>query len=287
MQDSFNLVNTGRLLQQRWKSILLFTLVCGIAATITVYLVPQYFRSSSTIVSANPVLADKARLFNNNIQGLYSYFGTGDDLDRIQGIADMDTTYKILVDEFSLIQYYQLKNDSLALLRRNAVLKLRKDINFQRTEQGQLKILAWTKQKQLSADLVNRMVTIVTEMEAAIWQKNYAKALQNLNKTVTDMEQQYRLLSDSLAKGLNMGQHELTAARMQSLLEQIKQYRRSADEFKLAAETHPAVLYTLETAVPAAKAERPAKLNIILAACALGFVFSCLLLLISDRKKTA
>ncbi len=286
MQNTFNLVQAGELLQQRWKTIVAGTLLTGVVATVTVFMLPGYFRSAATIVSANPALADKARLFNNNIQGLYSYFGSGDDLDRITGIADMDTTYKKLVDEFALVNYYKLSGDDHALLRRKAVLHLRDDLSFQRTEQGQLKIIAWTKEKALSANIVNRMVAIISEMETGIWTANYAQVLTNLNSSIADMEAQYRKISDSLST-INGGNRELAAVQMQTLLEQLKQYRKSADEFKLATQTQPAVLYVLESAVPAAKAERPHKLNSILVALLLGFVFSSLLVLVSNRNTRA
>ena len=286
MQTSFNLVNTSAVLQKQWNTLLAFTLVTTLAATLTVSLVPKYFRSSATIVSANPALADKARLFNNNIQGLYSYFGSGDDLDRISGIADMDTTYKKLVDEFSLVSYYKLDSDSLPLLRRKAVLRLRKDLGFQKTEQGQLKIIAWTKDRELSASLVNRMVDIIKEIENGIWQQNYNQSLVKLNASVADMERRYQTLSDSvgLMKG---GKHELALTQMQTLLEQLKQYRKSADEFILAKETNPAALYVMEAGVPAVKAERPDKINIIIAAMIAGFVFSSILVLVQDRNLSA
>jgi uncharacterized protein involved in exopolysaccharide biosynthesis len=284
MQNSFNLVQAGAVIQQRWKAIAIFTVVTAIVAAVTVFIVPPYFRSAATIVSANPVLADKARLFNSNIQGLYSYFGSGDDLNRINGIADMDTTYKKLVDEFELIKYYGLGGDSPAVLRSRAVSNLRSDLGFERTDQGQLKIIAWTRQKELSANLVNRMVALVTEMETAVWQNNYTQALSNLDATIADMQQRYRQLTDSMpADGGAL--RELTVARQQTLLEQLKQYQKSADEIRVAAQTRPAALYVLEAATPAARAERPAKLEIILAAAAAGFIFAWLLLLFSDRNK--
>lgn len=286
MQTSFNLVNTSAVLQKQWKTLLAFTLVTTLAAALTVNLVPKYFRSSATIVSANPALADKARLFNTNIQGLYSYFGSGDDLDRISGIADMDTTYKKLVDEFSLVSYYKFEGDSLPLLRRKAVLRLRKDLGFQKTEQGQLKIIAWTKDSQLSANLVNRTVAIIKEIENGIWQQNYDQSLVKLNASIADMERRYQTLSDSVTimKG---GKHELAVTNMQTLLEQLNQYRKSADEFILAKETNPAVLYVMEAGVPAVKAERPDKINIIIAVMIAGFIFSSILILVNDRNLMA
>jgi len=284
--SSFNLVTTTSVLQNRWKTIALFTLLTVAAAAITVFVVPPYYRSSATIVSANPVLADKARLFNSNIQGLYSYFGSGDDLDRIAGIADMDTVYKKLADEFSLVTYYKLDGDSLPLLRRKAVLHLRKDLHLQKTEQGQLQIIAWTKDKQLSAAIVNRLVAIIEEIETGLWQKNYAQSLLKINTAVTAMEEEYEALGDSLP-AIRGGKKELAFATMQTILEQIKQYRKTADEFKLATEAHPAVLYVMEAAVPAVKAERPDKISIIIAALLAGFIFSSLLVLVNSRQPTA
>lgn len=284
--DSFNLLDTVAVLQKRWKTILWFVIVTVVVSAVTVFLVPKYYKSGSLLVSANPALADKARMFNNQIQGLYSYFGSGDDLDRINAVADMDTTYQQLVDEFDLIGYYQLKDDSLALLRRNAMLHLRKDLTIQKTEQAQLKIICWTKDKELSSKLVNRMVAIVQETETAIWQKNYQQSVEQLNQSITHREAEYQLLSDSISK-TSGGKHELGMAKLQTLLEQIKQYRKTSDEFALAAATRPAAFYVMENAVPAAKAERPDKLGIILASLIAGFIFSCLLMLVSDRKMMA
>jgi hypothetical protein len=277
--SSFNLVSTTTLLQKRWRTIALF-------AAVTVFVMPQYFRSTAVIVSANPMLADKARLFNTNIQNLYSYFGSGDDLDRIYGVADMNSTYEKLVDEFLLISYYHLTDDSLAVRRLKAVAKLRKDLYCQKTEEGQLKIIAWTKDKQLSADLVNRMVSLVEEAEAGIWQKNYSRSSEKLATSIALMEHEYSSLNDSVSTLVN-AKRELAVTQMQILLEQIKQYRKTAGEFTLASQTPPAVLYVMEPGKPAAKAERPDKMFVILAACLAGFIFSCLLVLVNDRKSMA
>ena len=279
--SSFNLVQTTAVLQKKWKTIFLFVVVCAVVAAITVFLAPPYFKSTATVVSANPVLADKARFFNNNIQNLYSYFGSGDDLDRINGIGDMDASYQKLVEEFSLVDYYQLKGDSLPGLKRKAVLCLRDELRFQTTEQNQLKIIAWTKDKQLSAKLVNRMVAIIEETATTVWQKNYSQSIEKLNASIRSMEDEYRSLHDSSAKDA------LVLMKIQTLGEQISQYRKTADEFTLASQTPPAILYVMEEARPAAKAERPDKPAIILAACLAGLIFSCLLVLVNNRNSIA
>lgn len=281
--SGLNMPHTIQVLQKHTRFIFLFTLFAMLVAFVTVLLVPKYFRSGARIIAANPQLTDKSRLFNENIQGLYSYFGSGDDLDRIIGVADMDTTYYQLVDQFNLIDYYRLDNDSLPLLRRKAVLKLKKDISFQRTEQGQMRVLCWTKDKKLSADIVNAMIAIVQQKLASIWLSNYQTATDQLNASIIHHEQQYASLNDSISKASH-AQQVLLQKHMETLLEELSRYRKTAASFQLMGETVPPALYILEPAVPSAKAERPDKLNTVLISGLAGFLFSILFLLLKDRR---
>ena len=281
--SGLNMPHTIQVLQKHTRFILLFTLFAMLVAFVTVLLVPKYFRSSARIIAANPQLTDKSRLFNENIQGLYSYFGSGDDLDRIIGIADMDTTYYQLVDQFNLMDYYQLDNDSLPLLRRKAVLKLKKDISFKRTEQGQMRVQCWTKDKQLSADIINTMIRIVQQKLESIWLSNYQEASAQLNASIVHNEQQYAALNDSISKA-GRAQQILLQKHMETLLEELSRYRKTAASFQLMGETVPPALYVLEPAVPSVKAERPDKLNTVLISGLAGFLFSILFLLLKDRR---
>ncbi|NCI45300.1 GumC domain-containing protein [Sediminibacterium soli] len=284
MQNDLNLVQAGEAWKQGWKTILLFTLLAGAVTALTVFLVPQYYRGKITVVSANPALADKGRFFNSHIQHLYSYFGSGDDLDRIQGIADMDTSYQKLVDEFSLIDYYHTTGTTRGLQRSAAVKKLRRDIGFLRNEQGQLQVSVWMKQPQLAAAIANRMIAIAEETAGAIWQENYRRSAGSLQHTIDAMEQEYRHISDSAATLSGSGK-ELAANRLSTLLEQIGQYRKSAGEFALAEQASPPVLYVLEPASPAARPGKPEKLPLVTAACIAGFLFSGVVVLFRSRQQ--
>ena len=123
--NSLNLIEVVAAIKKSRNQIIVFVFLSLAIAYSVLLLIPKYFQSTAIVVAANPALADKARFFNNNIQGLYSNFGSGDDLDRIYGLANLDTAYKLLVDEFELISYYQLNDDSIKLRRRKAVLLLK------------------------------------------------------------------------------------------------------------------------------------------------------------------
>lgn len=279
----FNLQKTAQLLQNKWKQLVGFVVIALLVTTITLFLVPKYYRSFAILVPANPALADKARLFNTNIEGLYSYFGTGDDLDRLFGIASMDTVYKQLVDSFQLVNYYKLTNADQAINRRKAVLELREDLTFQKTDLGQLKVFAWTKEKELSARIVNRLVEIVQQTEAAIWKENYKNSLAKLKSNIASMEGEYKTLAT--ATGLSEAETKLNQSKLQNILEQMNSYQKAANEFQLAIDNNAPALYILEKAVPAAKSEKPNKWEVLLAALIASTLFGLMGLLVYHREE--
>lgn len=287
MQSSeLNLVDVVAVLQQQFKKIVLFVFISLVIAMATVFVMPKYYKSSAIVVAANPVLADKARLFNNNIQGLYSNFGSGDDLDRIDGLANLDTTFKLMVDEFKLTDYYKLKDENTALAKRKAVLNLREDVQLQKTDLGQFKFMVTTKDKQLSANIANKMVATVQQMEEDIWQKNYQSSLDKINTSVKELEQEVAAINNSLKlKEITEDAALMYTNKREALLQQLKQYYTAANEFKLAISNKAPALYIIENAAPAAKHDKPKKLEVLIATLIVSCVFGCLIALVYNRKK--
>ena len=287
---SFNLQSTVHLLQIKWKQLLFFVLVSLLVASITLFIVPKQYYAASTVVSANPSLADKAHLLNQNIQNLYSVFGSGDDLERIYGIASMDTVYKQLVDEFDLISYYQLTGAdtnrvplNFNLLRRKAVLELKEDINIQKTEFAQLKISIWTKDAALSAKIVNRMVEITRLKEESIWKSGYEKMLVNFNRSIDSLTKIYDVMSTAI-KMEKENASQIYYVKSNSLYEQINAQQKAASELKLAIDNNAPSLFVLETAVAAAKPEKPNIPEVLILTAIVSLVFAVMVLLIYHRE---
>lgn len=270
-------------LQKRWRTVFFFVVGCMAVAAATVLVVPSSFRSKAIVVSANTVLADKARLFNPNIQHLYSYFGSGDDLDRIVGLGEMDTTYRQLVTEFGLVKYYQLSGESSVTLAQKAIRLLRRDLRFLKNENEQLEVLAWTKDKTLSANLVNRTIALIETAEKNIWKKNYNQAVESLYRTIDTAEQQYRAIAGRLPT-ITGAQKELLTLRAQTLLEELKQYRKAAAEYALALQNIPEALYVLEPASPAAYAQRPDIPAVLIATLIASILLGCMVVWVGEQK---
>ena len=79
----------------------------AVIGTIT-FLKPRKYLSVSTAVPASSFAADKSKIFNENIQALYSTLGTPDDLDMILGTARLDTVYLSVTDAFNLFDHYKI-----------------------------------------------------------------------------------------------------------------------------------------------------------------------------------
>lgn len=281
--DSFNLQSTFLVLQNKWKQLVLFVLASIVVASISLFLVPKQYRSASILVSANPVLADKAHLTNPQIQGLYSVFGSGDDLERIYGIASMDTVYKQLVDEFNLIAYYDIKGTDQNLMRRKAMLELKDDISIQKTELAQLKISIYTKNAELSANIVNRLVAITRNKEETIWKEGNEKMLLNFIRSIDSLQKTYVALY-SKYNNVSVQKTELDILKMNSLLEKIQTQEKAAGEIQLAIDNNAPAMFVLETAVPAAKSEKPNIPEVLLLTALISFVFGVIALLVYHRE---
>jgi capsular polysaccharide biosynthesis protein len=278
---SFNLSSIAETLKKRINLIIFFTFLSGlVAAGIVFFIMPPYYKSTAIVVAANPVLADKARLYNDNVEQLYSTFGDEDDLNRLYGIARLDNVYKLLVDKFALIKHYELEGNNVDLNTRKAVEELKDDIDLIKDELYQLKISVTTKDKTLSAAIANSFVDIVQGMAQDVWKKSYEKTLQTMSAASADLEQQYSSLIDSTGTSAQL--HQI---KRQGLLDQIQQNERIASQLKTAIANNTPALIILERAYPSAKADKPKKLLVILAALLSALAFSIISVLTFERRQ--
>ena len=280
--SSFNLIDIMEVLKRRKSFIGWFVFTaCIVTAFLLFFVMPRYYKSTAVIVSANPALADKARLFNENVEGLYSDFGSEEDLDRLLGIAKLDTAYKLLVDKFDLVQYYNISKNNVALNRQKAIEELKDAIELIKTEVYQLKISALTKDKNLSAALANEMVQIIQRMLQNQWKQNYKTSLDRLTISSAELEQQYRLMADTISNG----NAQLLQVKSQSILQQIQLNEKLANQFKIALSNESQALIVLEKAYPSAKADKPKKLVVMLAALLSSLAFAIIMVLILQRRQ--
>jgi len=282
---SFNLETVILVLQKRFKQIIIFVFISLIVASIAFIWSTKYYRSTALVIPANSLLADKSRLSNANIQNLYAFTGNSDDAETLLGIAKSDTILYRLVDELSLVDYYRSKGKNDAEKRKNTISLLQKDLQIEKTEFNQLRIMACTKSPELSANMVNSTIETIQQIEQQMWKLVYQKSTNKIAQSVKELENEYESVVDSISKTAVPYKKELLETKRLAILEQVKQFQKSESELRLALETTPPTLYTIEKAFPSASADKPLFLTTIATAFFISLVFAMIGALVFDKNQ--
>lgn len=289
---------------RRWKLILLLTLLAAVLSLLLCLFVPKKYLGVATVLTANPALSDKARLFNQNIEALYPELGSLDDLDLIEGTTKLDTVYLALAKDFSLVSHYDLSsNDSTALYQ--AAKRLKKNTDISRTGYGELRIKVWDKNNQLAAALANAAVQVLNDLHQQVQTENNRLVLQQLKEeytrkqqalekatnTVMRIEQPQNPTGRSTANDSSYIQHELSlinpAENAAYLRAQLAQYVRLISEYELSLKTTPKVLLMVERARTMPWPDKPDTMQTVLIATLATLLFSFLFALFLERRSAA
>jgi hypothetical protein len=263
------------LIAKWWKKIIVVMILSLLAAGIITFLKPHQFLSVTTAVPASSFASDKAKIFNENIQALYSTLGTPDDLDMILGTAKLDTLYLFVTDQFNLFDHYKMKEKGSAARTKSAYL-LKKNTKVMKSEYGELKVKVWDTDKNLAPQLSNAIMEKLNSIHAALQSAGNKTALNGLLNGKIKIQ----LQSDSIS-----GSSEQVMERKKSLQEQIKKYERLISEYQMMVDSKPPVLIVVEEAKPSSKPDRPKRIQILVATTVLSFLFALLAALISERRK--
>lgn len=168
---------------KKWRVLLFISIVLSIVLAINLMLPKQYLAQAS-LLPANSRMMDKQRLYGDNIQELYSSFGTGEDLDRVFAALHSSTVLQKVVDSLSLVDHYRLQHKKNA--RSLAYKQLNKNIKCIRSEYGELQLYVWdqdtTKALQITSLLINRTQSVFDNM----YKEYYDRSITNLNVELAD-----------------------------------------------------------------------------------------------------
>lgn len=274
----FNISELSAVVWNRWKFILLFTIGSVVMTAVAIVFIPPKYTAITKVLPGNAVLADKARLFNADLQHLYSFFGSGDDLDRLMSMTSMDTSLKQVIRQFHLIDYYQVKEQDPNLGMYKTIRHFKKDLHLVKTVNNEMELSCTHTNKDTAAAIVNFMAEQTATKMQTIWKEQYAKISTSLDSSLANLTNQY----NSLAASSN-NTDAVAKTKMGVLLTQIEQFNKLSIETKIAANTTPAAMIVLEKATPPAKISWPDKTVVLPLSALLGCLFSILLVLVSAK----
>lgn len=280
-------------LSRKWKLIITIAIIATLIALVVALLSPKKYLAVSTALPANSMLSDKARIFNKNIEALYSEVGTADELDKVQGTAQLDTVFIAAAMEMNLVDHYATKPGDNRIYKAAKTLKVNSEIT--RSAYGELKVKVWDMDRTMAARLSNFIMQKLQQMHQDLSNEANQAVLKQLKEKYTTKQKEFISLNendhsvgDSLSAQGRLAQTKIHEARMAALTEQMQEYEKNIDEYELAINTKTPVLLIVENARPPLKADKPDVLSITLLSFFAALVFSFLLaLLLESRKRIA
>ena len=265
-----------------WKKIIITMIVTTLLVAVVLLMVPREYVSVATALPANSVTADKARIFNRNIEALYPEVGTSDELDKIIGTAQLDTIYLTVAQQFRLADHYIIhgtKNDTY-----EAAQKLKRQTRVLKSEYGELKIKVWDQDSHMAAALANALLQSLQQIHQHIQGESNQAVLQRLKEAYEQLQQQYEQTVGKLASAAG-AQTDILTTQKTAQLEQLQQYSQLIAEYGLARQTNSPVLLTVEQARPAFYYDRPKRTQWLLLTFFASGLFAFLTALFLESRK--
>jgi uncharacterized protein involved in exopolysaccharide biosynthesis len=278
MPDLFDII------AQWWKRILVIVLITTAVATVVVLLVPKKYLGVATALPASTYAQDKTGVFSQNMQSLYSALGTPDDLDMIVGTAHLDTVYRAISAQLNLSEHYNIdKANGHPLITTAHLLKERTRVV--KSDYGELKVKVWDRDSHWAADLANAIMRKLQQIYQDVQTTNNAAMLSRINAEYDRKKADYQILADSMQHASGTGKAELLNAQKASLLQQMMEYEKLLDQYKLMVNARPQALIVVENASPAVKPDEPKTLSIIIGAAVLSLFFGLMAALLLERRR--
>ncbi len=283
-ESELNLIGIQSVLTKQKKPLILFVLVATLLATITsFFFLPKQYYAGSTLLPVNAMLTDKSRLFNNNIQELYSVYGTADDLDRIYSIAKAGNILSFLTDSLHLVEHYGITGLASSS-KPKEIAQLKKHLQIIKTENGALQIDAWDTNAEMAADIANLLVYKTEAIGKELQQQAYQSIIDQVQVSIAHKKKNYHQLQDSL-NNMDITAAAPLAKTGSELLTHIERDEKILDEVNLAMDLRQPTVLVLEKAYPSFKADKPKHIVIIIGAFISSLFFAIIALVLFNRFK--
>ena len=278
MPDIFYLVSKW------WKQMLIIIVISLLAAVAITFIKPRQYLSVTTAVAANSLSYDKGRIFNSNIQSLYSNIGLPDELDIIIGTAHLDTVYLTVTDQFNLFDHYKISNNDDKRIKAARLLK--KYSRVMKSEYGELQVKVWDTDRNLAPQLANEIMNKLESIHSALQNENNQQALQGLQNAIKKIQ-----ISIDSINGLHSSLSSTSQVedpyviRRKVLLNQLEEYQKLAGEYQLLTNSGSQVLLVVENARPTSRPDSPKPIRTLIVTAFLSLIFSFFIALVMEKRK--
>ena len=281
-----HLQNILPLLKQHKKFIFLFTFLITIVTALLLFFIPPEYKSVATLTPLNTQLADKGTLFNPNIKDLYSIFGNGDDIERMEAANDWNSIYLAMVQELKLDVYYKIKDANLYNRQQKAAAILKTKLYAQPTEKSMLQLIAWSKEPEMSVKMANVFTAKISARIQSVILSRYDSAIKYMQRSHDTLQYKYKKAASELSKATTPEQ-ELAKIEVSALANLLTDNIKITGELQQAKASVPQILFVLDNPVADKTAVRPDKPAVIIGTFLAALIFSMAWVIIYHRNNQA
>ena len=219
------------------RRILYLTASVFVLSCLLSLLMHNYYQGKTVFYAASQDLFKPEKVFGNSQQEM-SYYGSGEDIDRILTIGNSDEVIDFLIDSFDLWHVYKIKSETP-----KGHFKLRKAIrenyNILLTKQDALELTIEDKDPQRAAHLANAARRQIDGLVRAIIQNSQISLANSFQRSIHNKEAIMKSTLDSLVyhrrkSGIYdaKGQTEILATRVTEVTNSIEREKAALDALK-------------------------------------------------------
>ena len=288
MDKEFNLITALRIVI-KWKMpILVLIVVSGIAAALfSVFVMDEYFLSSSTFYPSNQYVSDRSMIFNSqNTGGQIEYFGGKGDVNRILTIANSEPIIDYIIDSFKLVEHYKIDRTK-AYWKTKVRKKFDKNYEAIKTEHDAVEISIFDTDPKLASDIVNAVVDKVDEENKShinetkknlfnLISNQILEQQRNVNgyvDTLSLLATLYKVKVSSGAPGTvivegtdvrAVQQYKALLAKQENAEKELNNRINIKEQMEVAMKSNTSSLFIVEKATPADRREKPVRSLVVL-----------------------
>lgn len=273
------------ILVKKWKFIFGLSFLAAILALIIALITPKQYLAIATALPVNSVLSDKASIFNQNIQGLYSDIGSPDELDKIEGTASLDTIFIAAAQDLNLAAHYSIPKSKASDYR--AAMQLKKHSKINRSAYGELKVKVWDEDRMMAAILSNYLLQKLQQIHQGLLNTINLQTLARLKEVYAAEQNEYVRWTDSLnqLKGdTSTGAKPILKSKVEAIADELKQYQRTIRQYQLAVNANVPALLIVEKARAPLLADKPDILLTVIFSFAAAFFVSFFIMLFVETR---
>ncbi|NNC96400.1 MAG: hypothetical protein HKN92_12650 [Chitinophagales bacterium] len=306
MNNNFTLIEAVRIIL-KWKNLILgLTLLSGIiSAAVALWILPVYYKSTSSLYPLNQGITDRSTLFATQAsESRVDYFGTKNDANRILSLANSAPIVDFMVNHFELAEHYRIDKDK-KFWRHKAKKKFKKNYSAIKTERDAISITILDEDPVKAAEMVNLLVSKIDEFNKQPVIENKIKLNKLFKSKLDDKQEQVRILTDSVAflsqkyniketivnedivvrgndsKGVEL--FKVVKQKQLNTLEDLNTLSTLSEQYEISAKENVPSIYVLEKAYVADRKSKPIRSLVVLTTMLITFFTAIIGVLVIDQ----